>query len=55
MFSAAELPMLIRAMMMVMLSEKRIELMGIGVPMTTICSNSYEHDIRVWLMNTFYH
>lgn len=36
-FNAAVLPMLMRAMMTVMEREKRIELTGMGVPMTTIC------------------
>lgn len=37
MLSAAVLPMLMSAMMTVMDSENRIELIGMGVPITTIC------------------
>ena len=36
-FNAAVDPMLIRARMMRMVREKRMELSGIGVPIVTIC------------------
>lgn len=41
-FSAAELPMLIRAMMTKMDKLNRIELSGIGVPITTTLRNQLE-------------
>lgn len=41
-FSAAELPMLIRAMMIKMDKLNKIELIGMGVPMTTTLRNQLE-------------